>query len=69
MNADPWICEICAQEFDNESDLLAHRFMSQCELDMLERIDAQSECSYCGTSKNKHLTGCPSDSARYVSGN
>ncbi len=31
MNTDPWICEICAEEFVNEIDMLAHQFNSSCE--------------------------------------
>ena len=29
--SNPWICEICAKDFDNEVDLLAHQFNSSCE--------------------------------------
>ena len=32
-----WICEICAQSFDIEVDLLAHQFNSSCEKDLEER--------------------------------
>jgi len=28
---EPWICEICAEEFKNEVDLLAHQFNNPCE--------------------------------------
>ena len=31
MKIDPWICEICAEEFVNEVDMLAHQFNSYCE--------------------------------------
>lgn len=37
MNEDPWICEICAQEFKTEVDLLSHQFNSPCERDMEKR--------------------------------
>jgi len=37
MKDDPWICEICAQEFENEVDLLAHQFNSSCEQDIEAR--------------------------------
>jgi len=35
--AKSWICEICAEEFKNEVDLLAHQFNSSCERDIEER--------------------------------
>ena len=38
---DEWICEICAEEFKNEIDLLAHQFNSQCEKDMNRRQRAK----------------------------
>lgn len=39
MKDDPWICEICAQGFKNEVDLLAHQFNSACEQDMEKRYN------------------------------
>jgi len=38
MNTDPWICEICAEEFVNEIDMLAHQFNSSCEREIKKRI-------------------------------
>ena len=37
MKDDSWICEICAEEFKNEVDLLTHQFNSSCERDIEER--------------------------------
>jgi len=37
MNTDPWICEICAEEFVNEIDMLAHQFNSSCEREIKKR--------------------------------
>jgi len=37
MKNDLWICEICAEEFKNEIDLLAHQFNSSCEKEMKDR--------------------------------
>jgi hypothetical protein len=33
---DPWVCEVCAQEFKNEADLLAHQFATSCEKELQE---------------------------------
>lgn len=27
---DPWVCAVCATDFENEADLLAHQFNSSC---------------------------------------
>jgi len=37
MKANLWICEICAEEFKNEVDLLAHQFNGSCEREIKER--------------------------------
>ena len=37
MKIDPWICEICAEEFVNEVDMLAHQFNSRCEREIKKR--------------------------------
>ena len=37
MKIDPWICEICAEEFVNEVDMLAHQFNSYCEREIKKR--------------------------------
>jgi len=37
MKDDLWICEICAEEFKNEVDLLSHQFNSSCERDIEKR--------------------------------
>jgi len=34
---DPWVCEICAEEFRNEVDLLAHLFNGSCEREIKAR--------------------------------
>ena len=37
MSEEKWICEICAETFDNEIDLLAHQFNSSCEKEIKEK--------------------------------
>jgi len=37
MKTKSWVCEICAEDFYNEVDLLAHQFNSYCEKE-LERL-------------------------------
>ena len=37
-----WICEICAEEFENEVDLLAHQFQSSCERELEERYRSRN---------------------------
>jgi len=39
----PWVCEICAEAFDAEVDLLAHQFNSSCEKEILEREHDENE--------------------------
>ena len=43
MKIDPWICEICAEEFVNEVDMLAHQFNSYCEREIKKRW-AEEDC-------------------------
>lgn len=37
--SEKWLCEICAETFDNEIDLLAHQFNSSCEKEIKERLN------------------------------
>ncbi len=39
--SDPWVCEVCAQEFRNEADLLAHQFATTCEKELQEAAVSQ----------------------------
>jgi hypothetical protein len=39
MFIEPWVCEICAEIFDNEIDLLAHQFNSPCETEIKEQLN------------------------------
>ena len=43
MRKEKWICEICAETFDNEIDLLAHQFNNSCEKEIKERINHADE--------------------------
>ena len=38
MKTKQWICEICAEDFDYEVDLLAHQFNNSCERELQERL-------------------------------
>ena len=50
MKIKKWVCEICAQGFDIEVDLLAHQFNSSCEKDMEQRTALEQR------SKNENYT-------------
>jgi len=39
--SDPWVCGVCAQEFKNEADLLAHQFATSCEKELQETAVVQ----------------------------
>ena len=53
---DPWICEICAEEFKNEVDLLAHQFNSSCEKEIRIRREV-AEC-WAGKKIDKEKLRC-----------